>query len=84
MPRKSIINGNGFCCDICGKDITSWDVIRIRTQILVDSMGGLKSIDSMGVCPSCYKKEFPSLCGRGLLRAKKDRIIDKYKAESEE
>lgn len=72
MPRKSIINGNGYCCDICGKDISSWDVIRIRSQMLSDSKGALKSIDSIGVCKSCYKKEFPSLCGRGLLRAKKN------------
>lgn len=73
MPRKSIINGNGFSCDICGKDITSWDVIRIQTKILADHTGGLKTIDSIGVCQSCYKKEFPSLCGRGLLRAKEDK-----------
>lgn len=71
MPRKSIINGNGYCCDICGKDISSWDVIRIRTHILSDSTGRSKSIDSIGVCQSCYKKEFPSLCGRGLVRSKR-------------
>lgn len=70
MPRKGIINGNGYECDICGRLLKPHDVFRVRCAKTVGHTGELRAIDSIGVCEQCYRKEFPNLCGKGLLRTR--------------
>ena len=68
MMRKGIVNGNGYECDICHKNIRSHDVMRVSCSKTVGHSGATKRIDSMGVCEKCYVENFPYLAGRGLLR----------------
>lgn len=70
MPRTSIINGNGYKCDICGQLIKSHDVYRVKCLKTIGHTGEMRTIDSIGVCEDCYKKEFSYLCDKGLLRTK--------------
>jgi hypothetical protein len=68
MPRASVVGTNGYKCDICQKSLRPHDVFRVRCVKTVGHTGELKQIDSIGVCAECYQREFPYLCGRGLLR----------------
>ena len=70
MPRKGIINGNGYECDICCRLLKPHDVFRVRCVKTVGHTGELKMLDSIGVCEECYRKEFLQLCDRGLLRTR--------------
>ena len=70
MPRTGLINGNGYKCDLCQKPLRPHDVFRVRCAKTIGHTGELKLIDSIGVCEDCYRKEFPNLCGKGLLRTR--------------
>ena len=56
MPRKGIINGNGYECDICGQLLKSHDVFRVGCVKTVGHTGELRMLDSIGVCEECYRK----------------------------
>lgn len=70
MARASVKNGNGYQCDICGTLLEPHNVFKIRCEKTLGHTGCMKTIDVIGVCEECYGKEFPNLCGKGLLRPK--------------
>lgn len=74
MARANVKNGNGYQCDICGTLLEPHNVFKIRCEKTLGHTGYMKTVDVIGVCEECYRKEFQKLCGRGLLRT---RIKDK-------
>lgn len=68
MPRVGLIGGNGYVCDICYKQLRPMDVFRVGCSKTFGHTGEIKKVDSIGVCAECYQREFPYLCGKGLLR----------------
>lgn len=68
MPRAKIIGSNGYICDICTKPLRPKDVFRVGCYKTFGHTGEIKKVDSIGVCAECYQREFPYLCGKGLLR----------------
>lgn len=75
MPRMSVVNGNGYACDICHHSLEPREVVRIKSCVTSDSTGAQKFVDVIGVCGDCYKKHFPLLYGRGLARRKTNENI---------
>ena len=57
--RLSLDNGNGACCDKCGKLITGRDIIKLKfLQLDKDphkaSTGVYKTINGRDLCKDCY------------------------------
>ena len=77
--RISIVNGNGYRCDICKKELLPKQVVRINAKINADRTGAYKYIDSIGVCEECYNEHFPYLCGKGLLRERVKKELSEEK-----
>lgn len=68
--RHSIVNGNGFLCDICGCPLYPKEVIRIKSFIPKknDKTGKYEILDTIGVCEDCYKQNFKIMLNRGKFR----------------
>ena len=57
--RLALDNGNGACCDKCGKLITGRDIIKLKFLQLDEdphkaSTGFYKTINGRDLCKDCY------------------------------
>ena len=73
--RKAIANGNGYICDICGKQMLTKDNIKVRSMVSIGCTGEYQSLDQMDVCSDCYSKKFEFLDGRGCPRSRRIKSV---------
>ena len=73
--RKAILHGNGYVCDICGKQMLTKENIKVRSMVSVGRTGEYMSLDQMDVCLDCYVEYFDFLAGRGCPRSRRTKSV---------